>query len=326
MSDTIEEVTVDLDAIDAAAAKKTANGVDKGASGADGTPVVVETAATEPVKAEKDDKTVVTPEQAVANLQKQVESERTLRLAAESRANESAKAEARARGERQETQVDFVKGAIARVTGEGDALEAKYAEHAAAGDWLAAGKVQRQMGKNEAELLQLENGLRRLEAEPKPVPRAADDPVEAIASTLSPKSAAWVRAHPDFIHDVGKNKRMLAAHNMALADGHPVDSPGYFKAIETLLGVTSAAETPREDPAPNLTTGDDAVTEAAKPKGGRTGAAPAAPPSRSGAGPGNKPGRVTLTPQQVEMAAHMGMTNEEYARQVIELQKEGRLQ
>lgn len=326
MTDTTDSVTVDLDALDAEAAKKTTNSVEKSANGADGAPVVVETAATEPVKAEKDDKTVVTPEEALGNLQKQLDSERTLRVAAESRANESAKAEARARGERQETQVDFVKGAIARLSGEGDALELKYAEHAAAGDWAAAGKVQRQMGKNEAELLQLQNGLKRLEAEPKPVPRTAADPVEDAVSTMTPKSAAWVRAHPEFVRDPAKFNRMLAAHSMALADGHPVESPGYFASIETLLGVTPAAATPREDPESNLTTGDDAVTEAAKPKGGRTGAAPAAPPSRSGAGPGSKPGRVTLTPQQVEMAAHMGMSNEEYARQVVELKKEGRLQ
>lgn len=325
MAETTEEVTVDLDAIDEAA-KKAANGADKKANGADTTPAVAEAAAPEPAKVVKEDKPVITPEDAVAKLEKSLADERTLRLAAESRANEASKAEAKARGETQETQIDFVKGAIARTTSEGDALEQKYAEAAAAGDWLAAGKIQRQMGKNEAELLQLQSGLKRLEAEPKPVPRAAADPVEAAVQGMTPKSAAWVRAHPEFIHDQRKYNMMIAAHNMAIAQGHKADEPGYFQSIETQLGVTPAQAAARQDPADTPLPGENAVTEAAKPSGGRNGAAPAAPVSRSAAPTGKNGRTMTLTPQQVEMAAHMGMTNEEYAFQVLKLKEEGRLQ
>jgi hypothetical protein len=107
---------------------------------------------------------------------------------------------------------------------------------------------------------------------------------------------------------------MLAAHNLAMADDIPADSDDYFAAIEDTLRIR------RQD-----NSGDyDAMADAAKPTQRRS-APPAAPVSRNGGGGGSKPNRVTLTAAEREMASMMGMTPEEYGRNKLTLQKEGKL-
>lgn len=325
MSTPSEEVTVDFDAIDVEVAKGKANG-------ADPDPVVVETADATPPEPEKTAKTVVTPEQGLEKLQKQLADEKAARVAAENRANEAAHGEAAARTDVQKTQLDLVTSAIERVTQASDALEAKYAEAASAGNWGAAAKVQREMAGNAAQLAQLEAGKNAMEKAPKPTPRAPADPVEAYVAEVAPqwpRSAQWLRAHPDFVTDKNKNQQMVAAHQLALARGHVVESDGYFASIEKTLDMTPTVT--RNDPKPEEPGADDPMADAAKPvNGSGRQAAPAAPVSRSGNGGGSKPNRVTLTPAQIEMA-HASFPDsknplEDYARQVAALRKEGKLQ
>lgn len=324
MSTPTEEITLDIDALDAKAAAEAANKEKVGANGADAPEITVETA---PDKGGAPEKTVLKPEEGIAKLQKQLDDEKAARIAAESRANESAHAEAAARTDVQKTQLDLVTSAIERVTQANDTLEGQYADAIAAQDFKAAAKVQRQMSDNSAKLAQLEAGKVALEKAPKPTPRLAPDPVEQLASGLSPKSAAWVRAHPDFVTDGRKNRRMIRAHEDAIDEGHKVDTEEYFKYIEGRLNITPVvAKTNGTD----HTDDEDPMASAAQPVNGGRSAAPAAPVSRSGSGNGSKPGRVTLTPAQVE-AAHSSFPDsktplEDYARQVAALRKEGKLQ
>jgi len=321
MSTPTEEISVDLEVADAKAAaelaKKTANGANGGTStetNADPAEVAVEKIDAEPAKTEK---TAVSPEEGVEKLKKQLEDERAARQAAEQRANEASRAEAAARGEVQTSQLDLIKGAIERLTESSDVLEAQYAEAFTAQDGKAVAKIQRQMADNAAKLTQLEAGKKALEAAPKPVPRAPADPVEQFVSQLSPASATWVRAHPEFVRDPHKNRQMIAAHELALARGHKADTPEYFASVEKTLDLTAPAVTKVDPPA-------DATADAAQVVGGR--AAPAAAPvSRSNGAHGNRPNVVKLTPQEVEMAGIMGMTVEEYARNKMALRKEGKL-
>jgi hypothetical protein len=314
MATPAEEITLDLDAIDAETAKNAEKKPD--------TPEIKVSKA-DPAAA-KPEKPVVTPEEGLETLRKQLEVEKSARLAAESRANEAAQGEARARGEVQTTQLDMIKGAIERVTQTNDALEEQYANAMAAQDWKGAAKAQRQMADNSAKLAQLEAGKAALEKAPKPTPRVPYDPVEKFAAELSAPSAAWVRAHPEFVRDAHKNRLMIAAHEVALAKGHKADTPEYFQSIEKTLDITPAVTKP--DPVPNEE--HDPMADAAQAVNGRgrTPAAPAAAPvSRGGNGNGSRPNRVTLTADEVEMAAAMNMTPEEYARNKVALKKEGKL-
>jgi hypothetical protein len=66
------------------------------------------------------------------------------------------------------------------------------------------------------------------------------------------------------------------------------------------------------------------MNEAAKPTQRRQ-APPSAPVTRSGTAPGTRPNVVRLSAQEREMAEMMQMTETEYARNKLALQKEGKL-
>jgi hypothetical protein len=249
-------------------------------------------------------------------LKSQLEEERKARLEAQRRASEAEYSAYEAKGEVQDTSLHLVSNAIDTVIQNNNILKANYRDAMAMGDFDTAADIQSEMSSNAAKLLQLEQGKQALENQPRqpaPVPYVAD-PVEALASQLSPRSADWVRRNPQYATDPRLYQKMLAAHNLAMADDIPADSDDYFAAIEDTLRIR------RQD-----NSGDyDAMADAAKPTQRRS-APPAAPVSRSGGGGGSKPNRVTLTAAEREMASMMGMTPEEYGRNKLTLQKEGKL-
>lgn len=268
--------------------------------------------AKEPVK-------VLEPEQGLETLRAQLESERTARQAAETRANEQAQNAARAEGNVQDTNLQLVTNAIGTVTQQIDILEGQYAEALANQDFAGAAKIQREMSGNAVKLQRLEEGKLALERQPKPqAPQQIVDPVEAFASNLvregNPNSAAWIRRNPQFITDQRQLNRMTAAANLALANGLQNDSPAFIEAVEATLGI--------RQPAQQFAAQEDALSEAAAPAAGRQIAPPAAPVSRGGAGNGSAPRTVRLTPAELEAAEDSGMTPEEYARQKVRIERE----
>jgi hypothetical protein len=268
MSTTTDEIAVDLEAADAKAAADAAKAAKNGAADDDSaiqTEVTGEREGAEPQRVEK---TAVSPEEGLEKLKQQLADEKAGRLAAEQRANDASRAEVAARTEVQKTELDLVKSAIERLTESNDTLEAQYAEALAAGDFKAAAKVNRQMTDNAGKLTFLETNKTRLESAPKPVPRAPADPVERFAADLSPASASWVRAHPEFVRDQHKNRQMIAAHELALARGLKADSPEYFASVEKTLDIAAPAVTKVDLPA-------DPTADAAQASGGRS-TAPAA--------------------------------------------------
>ena len=247
-------------------------------------------------------------------LKAQLERERQARIDAERRANEAAQNAYQAQNEVQDSNLHLVSNAIETVKQTNDILKANYRDAMSAGDYDMAAEIQTEMSSNAAKLLQLEQGRQALESTPRneaPQPYVAD-PVEALASQLSPRSADWVRRHPEFATDARLYNKMLAAHNLAVADGIAADSDDYFDSIESTLRIRQSNH-------------DQGASEyAAKPLQRRS-APPAAPVSRSGTGTGSRPNRVTLSSEEREMAGMMGMTPEEYGRQKLALKKEGKI-
>lgn len=212
-----------------------------------------------------------------------------------------------AQGTVQETNLQLVTNAIDTLRQSNEIAKANYKAAMSNGDYDAAASYQEDMASHAAKLLQLEQGKQALENTPPPARPAMrpSDPVEAFASQLSPRSADWVRRHPQFVNDPRLNQKMIAAHNLAVADGHAADSDDYFEAVEAVLGV-------RQAPA-----SDEALSSASR----RSTPPPAAPVSRETRG-GNV---VRLSGEEREMAAMMKMTPEEYAKNKVALKKEGRL-
>lgn len=254
------------------------------------------------------EKREIKPEEGLEELKRKLEAAENARLADSRRARDAEQAAQAAQREVHSTNLSLVDNAIASLKQTGDILEANYAEAAQNGDWAAAAKIQREMAEASAKLLQLEQGKIALESQPEPQiqQRQIDDPVEALASQLSAPSADWVRRHPEYARDQRQFQRMLAAHNLAVGDGIVADTPAYFAAIEETLRITPRREEAEQDP-------------------GRRAAPAAAPVSRGGNANGSKPNVVRLTAEEREMAELNGMTDAEYARQKLALQKEGKI-
>lgn len=237
----------------------------------------------------------------IAAAEKRAADSEAARMAAEQRAHGAAVTV-------QETNLQLVTNAIDTLRQSNEIAKANYKAAMSVGDYDAAAGYQEEMSQHAAKLLQLEQGKQAMESAPPP--RAPDprptDPVEAFAAQLSPKSADWVRRNPQYVTDARLNQKMIAAHNMVMADGHTADTPEYFEAVENLLGTRRA----------NV---EEPLSAAAAPR--RSTPPPAAPVSRETRG-GNV---VRLTAEEREMAEMMKMTPEEYAKNKIALKKEGRL-
>lgn len=257
---------------------------------------------------------VVPPEDGIADLKRQLDEERARRADAERRAAEAAQQAHAARLDKEDTDIQLVSNAIDTLDRETDILKANYAHAMQTGDFRRAAEIQEEMSDNSAKLLQLRNGLEAMKAKPKaPPPQAAPaNPVEAFASRLTPRSADWVRAHPEFVTDPSKNRKMIAAHELAVADGLTPDTDAYFTAIEETLRIKPQAKVVEEE----------ATSSAAKVVSRRD-AAPAAAPVSRGTSSRNV---VRLTAAEREMAEMMGMKPEDYAKNKLALQKEGKLQ
>lgn len=259
----------------------------------------------------------VAPEEGIRELKFQLEQEKLARAEAEKRARQAAEREYAAKNETTDTQISFLGNAINSLQQETTYLKAGYREAMATGDYDRAAEIQQRMSDNSARLQTMENGKESLERQAKqtaPQYQQPMDPVEALASSLSPRSANWVRNNPQFATDQRLFQKMIAAHNLAIADGIAPDSDEYFATVEETLRIRRP-EPVYEDPT------EQAATVTQK----RYTAPPAAPVSRSGTGTGTRANVVRLTEAEQEIAASMKMTNHEYAKNKLALQKEGKL-
>ena len=255
------------------------------------------------------------PEEGIKELKAKLEKERSARIEAENNARKAFESAAEAKNEVQDTNLQLVKNAIDTVKRNNDILKHSYSEAMSVGDYTKAAELQETMTMNSAKLMELERGRVHMEKAPKivaPEPRYAD-PVEQLAAQLSPRSADWVRRNPQCVTDPRMYQKMVAAHNLAMADGHVADSDEYFDTIEETLRIKRRAPDYDEDP----TAGAAKVTQRRAP--------PSAPVSRGGNGMGSKQNSGYLTKEEKEAARDIGMTEEMYARNKALLKKEGRM-
>lgn len=195
------------------------------------------------------------------------------------------------------TQLDAISNAIDAATQEAESAEREYAAAMESANYAEGAKAQRKMAKAEAKKLQLEDGKYALEQEIERVKNApperqqpkqqqrSNDPLEAVASNLPPKSAAWLRSHPECaIPNSRENNRLTAAHFNAMAEGHAPETEGYFTYLDTQMGF---AEDQDDESAP-------------KPKKKASMSAPPSrePPNNSG----KSPTKVHLSAAEKEMA------------------------
>jgi hypothetical protein len=264
----------------------------------------------------------ISPEIGIEALRQQLEMEKGARAEAEKRARMAENTASRASLEVQDSNLQLIVSAIDSVNRTNTMLKRDYAAAMQAGNFEAAAEIQSHMSINGAKLLQLENGKAALSEKLKNPPQQQQmpmDPVDAIASQLSPRSAAWVRAHPECVNDKRLYMKMIGAHNIAVADGYVADTDEYFAEIEKQLGYRKPQTAVQADD------DEEPTSMAAKPMA-RKSPPPPAPSSRAASNGSGGRNTVTLTREEREMASIMGMTPEEYAKNKVALKKEGKLQ
>jgi hypothetical protein len=258
------------------------------------------------------------PTAAIEQLSKQLEAERRARMDAENYARQAAQMAQSAMGEADDTNLHLVGNAIETVKRDTELLTAKYAELMSIGDYESAAKVQAVVSTNSAKLLQLENGLSEMQRMPKrqpqlqaPPPSHGDkiDQIISEVSKSSPRSTTWLKNNRDQLSDDKAIRKMFRAHEDAVDEGIEVDSDKYFAYLEGRMGLSKPA--PQESP----------MSSASKPVA--RAAAPAAAPVNNGGG--SRPNVVRLSRAEADTAKMFGMTEQEYAKHKIALQREGKM-
>lgn len=269
---------------------------------------------------------VIEPDDGINDLKAKLHDEQRRRFEAENRAREAIQRQYQTQIENEETNYTLVKSAIKTLRADTEQMKTAYKEALAVGDIDRATDIQEKLSETKSRLSELKRGRDVMKAQrqqaqmraqaPLP-PQVGADPVEAFASRLSARSADWIRRNPQFVTDPRLNQKMIAAHNLVVADSIEPDTDEYFERVENVLNLRKVEARQERD--------EDAMSEASQPVQKRS-APPAAPVSRSASTfSGAKPNVVRLTRQEVETAHELGMTEQEYARNKMLLRKEGRI-
>ena len=259
-----------------------------------------------------EEKPQLSVEAGIDALKTQLEEERRAREAAERRAKEAMEQASAAKNDAADSNMKMIDNALETLKRNQEILKQNLRDAVAMGDADAQADIMMSLNKTDNDLREVQRGKQQYETT---VKRSAADPVEALASQLTPRSAEWIRAHPEAVHDPVMNRKLRRAHEDAIDDGLVADSDEYFSYVENRLNVRKPVQQQ-----------EAALSEASTSTAGRRAAAPpAAPVSRSGTGTGGRPNVVTLTRAEQEAARDMGMTPKEYAENKMALIKAGKL-
>lgn len=262
------------------------------------------------------------PEIGINELKAQLEKERNARFEAEKRAKEATENARSSKMDVERTNLQLLETAIETIKQDQAALKGRLRDAMAMGDHESVFEVQEQIAKNTFKLENIEDGRKRLESQIRnPVVESSNDPVEALASQLTPRSAEWVRNHPQCVTDQRLYQKMIASHNLAVADGYVPDSDDYFEFIEDTMKLNQRSDPRREARAEE----DDSPMSSASTATKQRTAPPAAPVSRTASSGQPRNNVVRLTRDEREMAQMMGMSDQEYAKNKMALIKEGKL-
>jgi hypothetical protein len=251
----------------------------------------------------------------IKKLKKKIEKEKEARKEAEERARLASQKLNAAYNDVEDSNINLITSAIETVKRENEYLKNEYRNALALSDFDKVADLQEAMSSNAAKLLQLENGKQSMQNKPRQQAPDYSNPVEQFASQLSPRSADWVRKHPQCVTDQRLQQKMIAAHNLAVADGYQPDSDDYFGFIEDTLKVGRRYSRQEENDQE-----ESALSSASKPTS-RQAPPPAAPANRGS----TRQNVVRLTKAEAETARMFGMTEQEYAKNKVALQKEGKM-
>lgn len=161
----------------------------------------------------------------------------------------------------------------------------------------------------------LEEGKSALESlieQEKTSPQMPTDPIEDYTRGLAPRAKAWVKSHAEVVTDPVKRNELERAHWRAKGMGYQEGSDDYFQYIEGEMGYGERFEV------------DEQPEQRVQQQPTRRTPPPAAPVSRdaSGGNGASRPNQVRLTAAEREAARIAGMSDTEYARQKLAIERE----
>jgi hypothetical protein len=270
----------------------------------------------------------VEPQVGLQDLQQQIANERRARAQMEDTARRIAAERDQAVRYAQEAEQRggnnyeaYVDSQIHGMVGEMDNLTAHAEVAMNEGDFKTAAAINKQLGRiggalaiaeREKQALQQQRQQpqqpRQQPQQPQPQRQVPTDPVERAIANRTPATQAFLRKHPDLIRGDGTLKKAaIDAHERARDAGFEVDTEGYFRHIESLLG--GNGQTPSENGSASRIPGYSApVTRGPAPGGDNL-----------------APGTFRLTPKMRRLADEQGVTPTEWATNYVKLLKEGRI-
>ncbi len=280
-------------------------------------------------------------EAARAAAEKVAENERRQREAAEREAARRADELKAVREEAQGHELTIITNGIESAKSRQANATAEWERAMEAGEYNKAAKAQQEMAQASAEMVQLADAKARVESAPK---RATTEGAvttsgfEGWVSNFTPKSAAWLRQHPEFAPpefggDHEKNATMVAAHWKAQAKRIAPESQEYFDLIEQEFGLRAPAVSTAGGPVSAAATVTEAGSGDAPAPRARKAAPVAAPVSRDApAVAGARLTRSVVLSGEQREAAKMSfphLSEKEalalYARNLLQLESEGKI-
>lgn len=234
--------------------------------------------------------------------------------------------EAETRALRQEAaggKLDAINAGIAAAQSEADKAQMDIESAISIGDHKGQAEAYRRLARAESDLAKLTDGKAYLEQEQKKASEQHQKQASSgdrLDNTNLPDTAKnWLRSHPDYLTDPRKNAKIQALHWDILDEGHEAFSKNYFDSMEVHLGLK--AKPPKAEP--DDEEDEDEVEQPSRDA--KRGSVVSAPVSREGTlGNRNRPSSprdVNLTKAQREAARMTGVTETEYAKQLIKLGK-----
>jgi hypothetical protein len=254
----------------------------------------------------------------IADVQRKLDESEARRIAAEKRATDAEQRERQVTTGAIDDRKQMIQTALDTIEANVTTIQGQLADAMAVGDFAKHAELTVALNRQLAAQPDLLRGKAALEQQAKqPQPRTIDqlsdsEKIELYVKNMTPLSAAWIRAHPQYVTDPKLNVKITARHWAALEAGHVADTDGYFRFVEAGLQLpTGNGHDTTTTMTTTTTVQPDPTAAAAQVVKRRDDVQPSpAAPSRGGGGART----IRLTPAQQEAARDSGMTYQEYAQ------------
>lgn len=255
----------------------------------------------------------------------QVQKDRNTQLVKENeeavrRANERDAEVSRLKKTNSETELESISNALVAATASAEAAQSDLEKAFEIGDYKGQAIATRRLSKANTDIARLEDGKVSMELQAQEAAavaataKAAPEAPKNLLAALPPLVQNWLEAHQDYLNVPEKNAQVNYLHHVVIREGHRFDSPEYITSMEEHLGMRNKTRTK----------GEQEEDEYDEPQPRTRSSMVSAPVSRDPPADsrGERPGQVRLSVAQKEAAKIAGISEKDYAEQVLKLRNE----